>query len=587
MAAKPITIVEIDTDACSLVWGSVACGAVLSANAPAKCFNTFATCTKQDKFTRATKTLRFCEARPGFLPADLHFPAVLKVSTFSATANIAGADESLSALGRRATVTVELQDFTYHDRATDPYQAERITGAAQFGGVGYDPASRGTFFARMRARWPYYPGKPLRVIQGFIGDAGELVDAETRHFVLTDISPPDAAGRVKIEAKDVLALADDAKALAPAPSAGALLAAIAVGDATATLTPSGVGASYPTSGQAVIGSELVRFTRVGDVVTFTERGASGTTEAAHSAGDTFQVSLRWANARIDTVISQLLTTYAGVPASYIDTAEWAAEVSRWLPQYKLTRDICAPTGVAKLVGELAQFGISIYPTAAGNKIGLKANRPPDDDPVYSLDEDANLIGVVSDERAEDRLTEVLFYSKQIDPTKSVTDPSNYARCMATFDLDAKGPNKYGDTRLKKVFCPWLNSGQDGVVSAVSLRLLKRFNTPPIRVKARVAWKDHPIEIADVVNLASRVFQDATGADQVRPMQVIGRSDPTPGHEIELTLQDYAFAGRYGYATENARPSYAASSAAERARGMYACNPSTLKMSNGDEPYRAI
>ena len=279
MQAEPITIVEIDLESCSLTWGDATCGAVLSATDPAKCFETYATCRRLTKFAPVTTTLRFCEARPGFKPAALHFPAVKSVSTFSATANIAGADEKLSALGRRATVKVELVDFPYHDRALDPYQAQRISGAAQFGGVGYDPAKRGTFFARMRARWPFYPGKPLRIIQGFIAADGTLTGAETRHFVLTDISPPDDQGRVTFEGKDVLALADDAKALAPKPSSGALLAGITAASASLTLTPSGAGAEYPATGQAVIGSELVRFTRSGDDVTLTERGASGTTSA--------------------------------------------------------------------------------------------------------------------------------------------------------------------------------------------------------------------------------------------------------------------------------------------------------------------
>ncbi len=586
MAREPVTIVELDFEGCSLTWGAGACTAALGPTVPRKCFNTFATCIVPSAFATTTRTLAFVEPLAQMPRDRVYFPALKSVSVFSATVNVAGAAEDMGALGRRATVKIELQDFPYHDRETDPYQAERISGAAQYGGVGYDPAARGTFFPKLKARWPYYAGRALRVKHGYL-EAGALVDLETRHFIVTDLSPPDDTGKVILEGKDVLALADNDRAVAPTPSSGVLLAGIDTAATALTLSPSGIGAQYAASGRALIGSEIVEFTRSGDAVTLTARALAGSKLAAHSAGDTFQAVLWFNDTRIDDALEILLRDYAKVPAAFIPKAAWAEEVSRWMPTVRLSTHICSPTGVAKLVGELAVLGVSIWWDDVAQLVQFRPARPTDGDTVWSLTEGANLKAVEAEERDDDRLTEVLFFSVQLDPTKSASSGENFARVMITLDADAKDARRYGDTRIKRIYCRWLDQGADGVVSSVSKRLLKRLNTAPMRARVKVDAKDRDIALGDVATVSARIFTDATGATEDRQMQVIGRSEPKPGHEVELIMQAYQFTGRYAYATENTRPTYTASTAAQKARGMYACDNVTLRMSNGDLPYQAI
>lgn len=314
---EPIQYVEIDVDYCSRTYGTAPCVAALSSVNSRKCFNTFATCQDQTNFLKSTKTLTFINNRSN-LPKGLIAYPVLKengISAFSGTVNVAGSNPRMNAFGRRASVTVSMVDFVDDDIWFDKYQSQRISGAAQFSAVGYDPGTVGTFFTRLKARWPYYAGRPIRVIDGYVDD-GVLTVTQTRHFIITDMKGPDSAGSVTFEGKDVLALADDKKALAPAPSRGKLSAAItnAVGQVF-SLTPAGIGAEYPTSGYGTIGSELVTFTRAVDVVTVTGRGQEGTVAAAHNLGDTFQVALYIDNARVDDTIYDLLTTYAKVPTA--------------------------------------------------------------------------------------------------------------------------------------------------------------------------------------------------------------------------------------------------------------------------------
>lgn len=586
MARDPLTVLEIDIDTCGRVFGQGACTASLGGVVVRKCYNTYATCKARAKFLPAKQTLRFCEARANLpIGGPVMFPALVSVGEIAATVNIAGADDRAGPLGRRASVDIELQDFAYHDRLTDPYQSQRISGAAQIDESGYDPAARGTFFARLRARWPYYAGRAARLVQGYINDAREFVPLATRAYVLTDWRGPDDGGAVRLKASDVFYLADTA--LAPSPSAGALRADITASAGSLTLTPAGIGAAeYPTSGRACIGSEIVTYTRAGDIVTLTARGVGATVPAEHAAGDTFQQVLRFSGARVDDVAETLLRDFAGVSPAVIPKSEWAAEVTRWLPHVKLTTDICQPVAVSQLLGELTVLGFSLFPNNAGDQIKLRANRPPDGDTVFNLTDHAHIKTMSVEDRQDRRLTEVVFFSVQIDPTKSATDISNYKRGMGTYDFDAKSANAYSDTRARRIFSRWFNSGNDAEIRIISRRLLNRFVTAPAQYRVTVDAKDFEIGLADLVMIQSAGVQDETGKAVARAVQVVARAETAAGHEIELTLQAYDFAGRYGFATDNARPNYSASSPAQRARGEYAA-PASLTFPDGSGPYKAI
>lgn len=586
MAREPVTLVEIDVDACALTFGVGACTAVLGGAVKRKCYETFATCAVPAAFSKVVQTLRFAESRPNLPLGQVIFPALVSVSAVTSTVNIAGADDALSAFGRRASVSIEFADFAYHDRLTDPYQAERISGAAQIDEAGYDPATRGTFFAKLRARWPYYAGRALRVIQAEI-EGGALVNAITRNYIITAFSPPDDRGRVRIEATDILDLAGNDRALCPKPSEGYLLAAIDTAATALTLTPTGIGATYAASGRAVIGSEIVSYTRSGDVVTLTARALAGSVLASHAAGETLQ-AVFWANdMRLDDLIKTLLVDFAGVPLAYIPVATWEAEITRWLPDVLAQTHICTPTGVAKLVGELAALGLSVWWDDVAQTVGLKTNRPPFADPVYDLTEAAHLTAIETEDRDEARLTEVLFYTVQKDPTKSATDADNFRRAAYVFDTKAKAALAYGDTRTRRIFCRWFNNGADSSVLIFAARLLKRFNSSPVRVRLRVDWKDAGIGLTDVLRVSHPTLADSTGAAVPTLLQAVSRSEPERGHEIELLAQAYQFVGRYGAATADTCPVFGSASDLEKATGEFACDDTTLLMPDGSAPYEAI
>lgn len=594
---EPIQIVEIDLDYCTRTYGTSPCLAVLGTTGVRKCFNTFATCQYKSAYdgntldtttTINTKTYRFAGPRVNFpLGIGTYFPVLTGVSAISSTVNIAGSDESLSAFGRRATVKVDMVDFPTNDVYSDKYQSQRISGTAQTDEGGYDPKDRGSFFSKLRSRNPYYAGRPLRIIDGYI-ENGAIVGARTRNYILTNMTGPDSDGRVSFEAKDVLSLADNKKAVAPKASRGTLLANITNTDTTLTLTPTSVGSEYATSGYATIGSEVVTFTRSGDVITLTGRGIEGTTISSHNAGDSFQQALAYSQARIDDVIKDLLVTYAGINSAYINTTAWATEITDWMSSVYLDTIITKPEGVNNLVGELAVLGISIWWDDVNQTIGLKANRPLFNDTAYDLSDRNNIKEIEQEDLDQYRLTQIHFYSVQTDPTKSVTAKENYDRLTVTIDSESESKKAYGDTRVREVFCRWLNMGADSIVGLLSIRLLNRFNTAPKTYTITLDAKDRSIGLTDVVAVSSRAVTDETGNPVTTNLQVIKLTESKFGHEVEVTAQAYDYAGRFARVMANTANNYGSATALEKSKGGYIVDGSTLVFaSDNSSPYVVI
>ncbi|UCH46896.1 MAG: hypothetical protein JSU95_12410, partial [Betaproteobacteria bacterium] len=225
MNRELLQIVELDVDRCSLTYGAGACTAALGTTGVRKCYNTYFTCQSKDNFNREVRTLRFAKNQNGILRSDRVYPALQSVSTNPTEINLGGVNDRLGSLGKRARISVKLKDFTDSDIWFDDYQSERVDGTAQTDESGYNPQERGTFFGKLRRRFPYYVGRALRVKEGYVGD--DVATMRTRNYVVTEWSGPDAAGNVTITASDVLDLASDKKAQAPAPSQGRLAVNVA------------------------------------------------------------------------------------------------------------------------------------------------------------------------------------------------------------------------------------------------------------------------------------------------------------------------------------------------------------------------
>jgi len=581
---SPVTVFEMDLDYCDLTFGVGACTATLAGSVVRKCFNTWNTCKLKSAFVKGSKTYRFVQDQSGF-PIGLNYiPALISASGRSGTVNIAGSDERMSALGERAVIKATFKDFADSDILTDKYQAERISGAAQTDEPGYNPKDRLSFWAKLKQRNPNYAGRPCRIIQGTLS-GGVFTPVTTRNFILTEIDGPDDNGRVSIEAMDILSLAGSKKAVAPFAGRGFLSADLAIDGTSITLLPATIGDEYPASGVAVIGSEIVTYTRAGDVFTLTARGQRGTVATTHGVNDTLQPVYAPREERIDAVIYDLLVNYAGVDPAFIPYADWQDEVARWSPNVKLTADICKPEGVATLIGEMSVLGFSIWWNDVTQQINLKANRPPDTDAVAEFSDRNNIVSIKQEDRDEDRITRVSFWSVQIDPTKGMTK-SNFLRQQLIIDVDAESPQNYNGFRIKEVYSRWLNVGNDGLVRILCKRILNRFNKQPVLYDMVLDIKDD-IELASVARITSRVISDEVGKEYPQLMQVIRRDDMQTGHTVKVKAQKFQFDQRYGYVTEDTRPVYSLSNDAQKARGAYMVDDMALIFGDGTGPYLFI
>lgn len=580
-SVEAVTAVEIDVDQCTLTFGVGACNASLGAATPNKCFNSYATCAYRQAYNKGVNTLRFItQSRP--IKGQQYFPCVVSVSGYDQEVNIAGFKPELGGLGKRASVRITMEDFPDNDAWTDKYMTERISGAAQIG-AGYNPLNRGSFWTKFKARNPNYSGRALRVIDGYLNSAGNFVSVRTRSYIISEIEGPGNSGRVTILAKDILSLADNEKAKAPVQSRGRLASEIDATQTTFALSEAGIGnAEYPASGWVVVGSEIMSFTRTGNNFTVV-RGRKGTTASTHSVDDTVQLCFNVNNQRADVVIRNLLRDYAGIPTAYIPFTEWQAEFSRWGQNLVLNATICKPEGVVKLLSEICELGITIWWDEVAQRIRLKLNHPPDTVPV-TLDDRNNNISISADDNDADRATRVAMWTVQIDPTKALNE-DNFIRGYYSIGVEEESPNYYNQSITKTIYCRWLNQGNDTATKITTGRLLNRYRTAPVVYTVVVDAKDD-IKLVDDVTLTSHVATDITGLPEAKLTQVSYRQDDWIKGTVTYKLQGFTYDGRYGFITENSRPTYPNSSSAQRTIGAYFVGPS-LTFADGSPPYQFV
>ncbi len=588
MTRELLQIVEFDIERCSLTYGSSPCTAVLGTTGVRKCYNCFFGCQDQGNFTTSTETLRFAKNQNGFERKDRIYPALQSVSTNPTEINLGGVNDRLGSLGKRARIQVKLKDFADSDIWFDRYQSERVDGTAQTDEGGYNPIDRGTFFAKLRRRFPYYIGRALRVKEGYVGES--LASMRTRNYVVTEWSGPDAAGNVTITASDVLDLARDKKSQCPEPSEGRLASDIAeTGLPSFDLTPATIGSEYPASGTAVIGSEIVNFTRSSDTITLTARAQGGSDASAHSTDDTFQLCYVADAERIEDVAYDLFVNFAGIDPSFIDLPAWQSEGLRWLSGYVLDTIITKPTGVTKLLSELSQFGVMWWWDDVAQEIKMRANRPldvgetaPDLSDAATIIEDTAKISDLYDQR----LSRVFFYHGVIDYTASVTDGANFRNVSVPIDASAEGPQEYDQSQAYEVFTRWLgNDGSYAAANPASARILNRYRDTPQQIVFEFDVKDvNSVEVASPVTVQSRLLVDETGNSLPSQMQITSIEEMVPGHKLRAKAQTYQFLKRYGFFTENSRPVYGSSTDAQKAQGTYFVDEVTLQFPDGTEPY---
>lgn len=376
-------------------------------------------------------------------------------------------------------------------------------------GVGYDPYTRGTFWGKWLARNPYYSNYRARVYQGYAGDA--LADMRVRHYIIDRIEGP-SDGEVTVTLKDLFSVIEAQKAVAPRASLGELLADISDVAGAATLSPAGIGdLDYPASGTLAIGDECITFTRAGDALTLTGRGALGTTAAAHKAEDLVQLVLVYSALTAPAIVYDLLLNYTSLNPEDLPETDWNLAAAALTSVY--TARIATPTPVADLIGELAQqVGFSVWPDVETGTIRITALRPAI--PALTLDDDGGFIdgSLTLTRQTERRASQVWVYYGQISPVKALDEKGNYHSRLVAPDLAAESDEEYGQSAIREVFSRWIPQFGRAAAQEVSERIVAMFRDPPLEANFKVtAARAQAMALARYFYLSCAELQDDTGA----------------------------------------------------------------------------
>lgn len=576
---EPLQIVEIRQDLCALTYGVAPCQAVLGETGAAKCYNTLGTCQDRANFDpRDPLILRFVKPQQ-ILPKWLNaIPSLVSVSTRPTELNVGGGSRDRGPLGSRATARATFQDHAHSDALVDPYLAERD----------FDPLERSTFWAKWRARNPFYQNRFMIIYDGYLGQA--LEEMSSRTYLIDRVEGPDSGGRVTITAKDVLKLADDDRAQAPALSPGELAADIDA--AAASFDVAALAADYPESGTLRIGDEVMTYagrSETGGVVTFTGvlRGTDGTAAESHSAEDRVQLCLRYTDRPVWRVAHDLLTVYGRVPAAFVDLAAWDAEGALWLSQFNVTALITEPTGVTELLSELTEQTLFyVWWDERRSLIELRAVKPEVDAVPRVTDRDNILEGSLGlTEDPKQRVSQVWVFWGLIDPTADVDDEANYTRVRIRADLEAESEREYGEQRIRKVFARWIRS--EAVAINLAVRLLARYRDTPAFLTFRLDAKDRALWTGDAVRVTTRIRVDESGRETTEVWQVISAEESLSGEAVDYKLQRSDFGdGRFWFWMDEDAPSFAEATDEQTRRGAWWADEDG-KLPDGSEGWKWI
>ena len=563
---EPVQVVEIILDRCPLVHGVGAC----LSTSPVACYNTLRTCNSIADYEYSTHTYRFCEPRSN-LPAEIQAHPVISGRITRAPMKITPGE----GLGLRGSVKIKLRDFTTcNDDEQDPY--------------GRDAA--GTFFGRLKARNPYYIGRELKLLSGYVNTPFSWDDFQTRTYVIEDFSGPGADGFITITAKTVLKNLDDDRVKVPAASTGVLSAGINSTATSLTLSPAGAGDDYPTSGAVRSGSEIITYTgKSTDTLTGLTRGQWGSEADDHDADDSVQLCKIYSAENVVDIVYDLVVTEGGIPSTMIPSADWAAEEANWLTNFNLTTIISEPTGIKSMLTELCeQCGFDLWEDEINNEIKLKANVPDlANATLTSLTDDQNIISKsikVSDNQ-KSRISRVLVYFDKIDFTGG-DGADNFHRQHIAIDSNSETDDRYASERIKVIKSSWYSSANESVVSAVSARIINRFADPQPIIKFQIDAADE-VEPGQLVDVTTRYFQDITGESAAKQFQVLQVDDSRePGHKITVEGLGSSYSGRYAYIALNSVDDYSTATDPEKLANAF-ISPDSGVFDDGQTAYKII
>lgn len=541
-----IDVVQIDVGKCIHVFGDSSCGATGAVGT--ECVNSWESCQQPTSYDETNNVLTISLCTPvSALPAGFNFIPFLDSVSFDP-----GDVTPEDGVGKVGSLTVKCIDAPHDDVGIDPYVSTRPVSALQ----------RGTFWPRLRARWPFYQGRNLRWYTGYVHDNFSLVNLRCRHYIVETLTGFGARASISIKAKDPLKLADDKRSQFPRKSTGLLNTAMTDVSSHTTLdilttdpteydlypfeTVSAVrmkGECVQYSGTTIV-TGGVRLTGVSR----TTPGPYTTTKEAHDIGNDVQKCAWYDDMLPPNIIAYQLELGADVPSAWVPVSSWVTLYTFWLGSQTLTRLVTEPVGVSKQVSEILlqsncwglwwkdvdqEFGFEVFrPAALGESVQI-------------IDNDENIVKaslVVSDD-TDNLVNDCVFYFGQIDPTKKDDEKTNYRDGRNYIDGDSASSVELGSLRTKEIFGTWHAASPGATVLRIAERLVVARSSVPFVVNLELARKDDDLETGDFIDLYSPAVMDLHGAVKLTRMRIV-RSDHG-GNTVKYRARQDFVSDRYG------------------------------------------
>jgi hypothetical protein len=315
--------------------------------------------------------------------------------------------------------------------------------------------------------------------------------------------------RVTVMTRDFLSLTEFRRAQVPAPTDGFLDLAL-TDVATSMFLAGDVTDQYPTTGGTLrINDELMTYTAaaydaVDDQTDFTGlvRGTDGSTAAAHSVDDTVQLCRRYTTASVSEILIDLLINDAKIPAQAVGVDKFTTEDAGNLSAYSLTTIISEPTGIDRLIGELAEScAFYIWWNERDQFVDMQAIKPLTDVAAALTDEEHVVGDVIIEERPKERISTATMYHLPRDFAGDLEKPTNYKRQNIVASSANNEVDQYAKLpQIREIFSRWLVS--DPQVQQTLQRYINRYFDVPIYATHMVDAKDGALWTGDFVSLST-------------------------------------------------------------------------------------
>lgn len=374
--------------------------------------------------------------------------------------------------------------------------------------VGGDPPAETTFWRLIRARYPFFNNREMRVKRGTVSGTTVTIE-QTLTYNITKVEGPKRNGEFIVYAESETQRLARGRAQVPKAQTGTLLADISAAATSATID--GDATQYGTSGWLRIGdsTEVMAYTRSGTALTLT-RGqltslGAGAAET-HDAGDEIQEIAYWSDASVADVVYDCISdaVWGSIPDSKITKATWDTEDTDWLG-FTLSGIIWDPTDTSEIIDELIRIfpfvlwheestdtfqflGLEKAAFTAGTSVGEKSDIAADSFDVREDDDES--------------YTRVLFYYGRKDPSESATDLRNYARLYPFINVEAEEAANRGESKVKRIAVRWFQTDDTNQVVRLG-NLLQKIGERNKRVMKFKVAKESTLKTGDLVTLTTK------------------------------------------------------------------------------------